>query len=44
VQYLKYEHTHGCLWNEMNEMTCIYAACFGHLDCLEYAHENGCPR
>ena len=23
--------------------TCSYAAKNGHLDCLKYAHENGCP-
>jgi len=22
---------------------CIIAASSGHLDCLEYVHENGCP-
>ena len=24
-------------------MTCLFAALNGHLDCLRYAHENGCP-
>ncbi len=23
--------------------TCVEAATYGHLDCLKYAHENGCP-
>ena len=23
--------------------TCEYAAYNGHLECLKYAHENGCP-
>ncbi len=26
-----------------NETTCQYAAQHGRLDCLRYAHENGCP-
>ena len=26
-----------------NEWTCANAALNGHLDCLRYAHENGCP-
>jgi len=24
-------------------MTCLFAASNGHLECLKYAHENGCP-
>ena len=24
-------------------MTCYLAACNGQLECLKYAHENGCP-
>ncbi len=30
----------GCPWNEF---TCAEAAKGGHLACLQYAHENGCP-
>ena len=26
-----------------DENTCSYAAENGHLDCLVFAHENGCP-
>ena len=26
-----------------NENTCAYAAGFGHLEVLRWAHENGCP-
>ena len=26
-----------------NEFTTTGAAFYGHLDCLKYAHENGCP-
>jgi len=27
----------------LNEYTTLFAAYNGHLDCLKYAHENGCP-
>jgi len=27
----------------LNTNTTVYAAEYGHLDCLKYAHENGCP-
>ena len=30
----------GCPWSEE---TCFEAALNGHLECLKYAHENGCP-
>jgi hypothetical protein len=30
----------GCPWDER---TCEFAAAFGKLDCLRYAHEHGCP-
>ena len=29
----------GCPWDEW---TCEYAAKNGHLECMAYAHENGC--
>ena len=29
-----------CPWDEM---TCIHAAYNGHLDCLQWLHEHGCP-
>ena len=31
----------GCPWDKW---TCRAAAENGHLECLKYAHENGCPR
>jgi len=27
----------------LDKNTCKYAAYYGHLECLKYAHENGCP-
>ena len=27
----------------LSEETCFEAALNGHLECLKYAHENGCP-
>ena len=30
----------GCPWDLV---TCYFAAINGHLECLRYAHENGCP-
>ena len=38
--FLEYFCSIGYKWNLY---TCIYAASNGHLDCLKYAHENGCP-
>ena len=38
---LEYLYSHGSLW-VMN--ACVGAAGNGHLDCLKYLHENGCPR
>ncbi len=35
-----YDSTIGCRWSPD---TTMYAAANGHLDCLRYAHENGCP-
>ena len=32
-------HVSGCQWNEE---TCSDAASNGHLECLKYAHVNGC--
>ena len=26
----------------MEELTCYFAAQWGHVDCLKYAHEHGC--
>lgn len=37
VKYLKYLHEHGCYWDETTLIEDV------SLDCLEYAHENGCP-
>lgn len=34
------QHLNGS-WN--SEVVCLSAVMFGHLDCLKYAHENGCP-
>jgi hypothetical protein len=27
----------------MDYFTCVCAARYGHIECLKYAHENGCP-
>lgn len=36
--------TKNILDNKKEESTpCNYATKYGHLDCLIYAHENGCP-
>ena len=37
---LKFMHTHGWSWDERTTYT---AAVKGHLDCLKYAVEHGCP-
>jgi len=29
--------------HEWDAYTCEFAASNGHLECLKYAHENGCP-
>ena len=34
-----YAHENCCCWDEM---TCYWASYYGHLNCLKYAHENGC--
>ena len=34
------KRTNGC---ENGCDTCFYAASNGHLECLKYAHEHGCP-
>jgi len=31
----------GCEW--LVEETCHVATSNGHLECLKYVHENGCP-
>jgi hypothetical protein len=35
---LKVAHAFGCPWKR----TLLFAADKGHLDCMKYAHENGC--
>ena len=36
---VRYAHEHG----PWDENTCDWAEMEGHLDCLKYAHEHGCP-
>jgi hypothetical protein len=40
LEWLKYAHEKGYLWNEF---TCSNTAYQGNVDCLKYLHENGCP-
>jgi hypothetical protein len=37
---LKWLHANGAPWNEI---TCAWAAKYGHLEVLQWAHANGCP-
>jgi hypothetical protein len=38
---LKIAHESGCEWDDV---VCSTASTMGHLDCLVYACENGCPQ
>ena len=40
VLIIQWMRLNGCQWNTN---ICKYLALNGHLDCLSYAHENGCP-
>ncbi len=41
-QIMRPQCANGCL-GSLDEDTCSRAAKAGHLDCLKYAHEHGCP-
>ena len=40
LEMMKDAHENGCPWNKW---TCWWAEETGHLDCLQYARDHGCP-
>ena len=42
IEVIEWAKTKG-LWIRPSVWACVYAATNGHLECLKYLHENGCP-